>query len=104
MAREEQKRLFYRKGTNFSFKKYVTKIKQKFNVLENYNVSLNEDDNVRQLLYNISFPNKYLKTEVNICRSSHSASFKKASTYLSTVISRIFPENHPPSGKYGKRQ
>ena len=44
------------------------------------------------------------KTEVNICRSRHSAIFKTASTYLSTIISRIFPVTHPSSGIYGRRR
>ena len=34
------KRLFYRNKTTFSFDKYITKTKQRFNVLGNYNVPL----------------------------------------------------------------
>ena len=34
------KRLFNRNGTTFSFEKYITNMKQLFNVLENYNVPL----------------------------------------------------------------
>ena len=54
---------------------------------------------------NINCPKKDLKTEANICRSSHIASFDTAFTYLSTVISRLLPATQPSSGRYGhKRQ
>ena len=91
VAKDDLKRLFYRNKTTFSFEKHVTDIKKSFNVLENYNVPLYEEDKVRQILDNINCPNNYLETEVNICISSHSASFDTASTYLSTVVSRLFP-------------
>ena len=80
VAKDDLMRLFYRNETTFSFKNYVTKMKQIFNMLENYNVPLYEEDKFRQLLDNINFPNNYLKTEVNICISSHSASFDTDST------------------------
>ena len=83
MAKDDLKRLFYRNKTNFSFKKYSTKMRQIFNVLWSYNVPLCGDYKARQLLDNINFPNNDLKTEVNIYRSSHSYIFKTYSTYLS---------------------
>ena len=95
MAKDDPKRLFDRNYINIYLEKYVTKTKQKFNVIENYKVPLYEEDKARQLLDNTNCPKNYLKTEVNICRSSHSASSKTSSTYLSTVISRLFPETHP---------
>ena len=82
MAKDDLKSLFYRNETNFSFKKYVTKMKQTFNVLDNYNVTLYEEYKVRQLLDNINGPNNDLKTEVNIFISSHGATFDTASAYL----------------------
>ena len=94
VAKDNLERLFYRKETTFSFEKYITKTKQKFNLLENYNVPLYEEVKVRQLLDNINVPKK-IKTEVNICRSSHSSSSKTASTYLSTVISPLLPVIQP---------
>ena len=56
MAKDDLRRLFYRNKTTFSFKKYITKMKQKMNVLDHYNVPLYEEDKVRQLLDNINFP------------------------------------------------
>ena len=70
---------------------YLIKMRQKFNVLDNYDVPLYEEDKVRQHLDNINCPNKKLKTEFNICISVYSDSFETASTYLSIVISRLFP-------------
>ena len=58
------KSLFYRNKTTFSFDKYITKTKQTFNVLGNYNVPLYEKDKVSKLLDNINIPNNYLKMEV----------------------------------------
>ena len=103
MAKDDLKGLFYRNETNLSFEKYVIKMKQTFNVLENYNVPLFEEDKVSQLLDKINCPNNDLKTEVNICRYSHSDSFDKASTHLSTVLSCLFPATQPSSGRYGRR-
>ena len=102
VAKDNLKRLFYRNKIFFSFEKNVTKMKQNVNVLENNNVPLYEEEKVGQLSDNISCSNKNLKTEVNTCRFSHSASFKKTSTYLSTVISRLFPGTQPSSGRYGR--
>ena len=92
MYEDDLKRLFYRSESTFYLEKYVTNIIQIFNELGNYNVPLYEEYKVRQLLDNINCPNNNLKTGVNIFRSSHSASFKIASTYLSKVISCLFPE------------
>ena len=79
-------------------------MKQIFNVLENYNIPLYEEDKVRQLLDDIHFQNNNLKTEVNICKSRHSASFETYSTYLSTVISRLFSATQLSPGRYGRRR
>ena len=95
VAKDDLNRLFYRNETTLSFEKYVTKMKYTFDVLDNYIVSLFEEEKFRQLLDNINSTNKDLKTEVNIYRSIHSASFEIASTYLSTVISHLFPATHP---------
>ena len=46
---------------------------------------------IKDLLDYIMSPNAELKIEVNICRSSHSSIFFKASTYLSTVVARLYP-------------
>ena len=48
-------------------------------------------------------PNIELKTEVNNFRSSHSSTFVKASTYLSTVVARLYPSANPSSGCFRKR-
>ena len=80
--------LFYRNGSTFSLEKYTTKMIF-LNVLDNNNVPLYEQDKVRHFLDNINFPNNHLKTEVNTCISSQSDSFTIASTYTSTVISRL---------------
>ena len=101
VAKDNLTSLFYSNETTSSFKKYATKTKKTFNVLENYNVPLYEEDKVRQFLNKINSSKKYLKTEANICRSSHSASFETASTYLSIIISRLFPVTQPSSGRYG---
>ena len=95
MAKNNLKRLFYRNETTVSFDKYTTKMKQTFNVIENYIVPLYEEEKFGKLLDNINFPKNDLKTEVNICRSSHSSIFETASTYLSTVISHILPVTQP---------
>ena len=42
VSKDEINRLFYRNKITFSFDKYITKMKQNFNVLDNYNVLLYE--------------------------------------------------------------
>ena len=58
---------------------------------------------VEHILDQIMSPNPELKTEVNICRSLHSSSFFKSSTYLSTVVARLYPSENPSSGHFRKR-
>ena len=72
-------------------------------MLEKYGVRLYEDHMVEHLLDQTMSPNTELKTEVNICRSSQSATFFKAPTYLSTVVERIYPSDNPSSGRFRKR-
>ena len=67
-------------------------MRKTFSVIEDYNVLLYEEYKVRQLLDKINSLNKDLKTEVNIYISSHSDSFNIDSTYISTVILRLFLE------------
>ena len=42
VAKDDLNRSFYRNETHIYFKKYVAKMKQNFNVLENYNFPLYE--------------------------------------------------------------
>ena len=58
---------------------------------------------VKHILDQIMSPNTELKTEVNICKSSHSSTFFKASTYLSSVLVRIYPSANPSLGRFRKR-
>ena len=58
---------------------------------------------VEHLLDHIMSPNTELKTEVNICRSSHLSTFLKASNYLFTVVVRLYPSANTSSGRFRKR-
>ena len=98
-SRVDLKNIFYKNETTFIFEKYVTKLKGIFNVLGKYGVPLYEDNMVKHLLDQIISPNTELKTEVSICRSSHSSTCFKASTYLSTVVARLYPYSNPSSGR-----
>ena len=49
--------IFYKNETNFTFEKYVTKIKGVLNVLERYGVPLYEEQMVEHLLDQIMSPN-----------------------------------------------
>ena len=97
------KKNFYKNGTNFTFEKYVTKLKGIFNVLEKYGVTLYEDQMVENIIYQIMSPITELKTEVNICRLSHSYTFVNDYTYLYTVVTRLNPSTNPSSGCFRKR-
>ena len=58
---------------------------------------------VNHLLDQIMSSNTDLKTEVNICRSSPLSKFFKPSTYLSTVVTILYPYANPSSGRFIKR-
>ena len=57
---------------------------------------------IKHLLDQIMSPDSELKTEVNICRSSHFSKFVKVSTYLSTEVARLYPYANGSSGCFGK--
>ena len=88
-------KILYKNETTFKFEKYVTKLEGIFNVLETYGVPLYEEQMFGHLLDHIMSRNKELKTEVNICRSSHSSKFVKASTYLHRRVLPVllYPRN-----------
>lgn len=104
VARADLSKLFYRNESTFSFEKYVTKLKHIFNILERYKVPLYEEEKVKHLLDKINCPNAELKTEVSICRAQHATTFEDATTYLATVVSRIFPTGNPSSGRFRSRR
>ena len=80
--------IFYKNETTFIFENYITKLKGVFNVLGRYGIIIYEEQMVEHKMDQSRSPNKYLKREVNICRSSHSSTFFKAYTYLSAVVER----------------
>ena len=101
-SRTDITKIFYKNETNFKFEKYVTNLQGFFNVLEKYGVLLYEDQIVEHLIYHIMSPNTELKTVFNICRSSHSSTFVKSSTYLSKVVARLNPYDNHSSGRFRK--
>ena len=103
VSREYLKKIFYKNETTFTFEKYVTKLKGIFNVLEKYGVPIYKEQMVKYLLDHIMSPKTELKTEFNICRSSHSSTSAKASTYVSKVVSRLYTCANPSSGSSIKR-
>ena len=95
--------IFYKNETTLTFDKYITKLKAIFNVLETYGVPLYKEHMVEHLLDHIMSPNTELKTEVKIFKSSNLSKFVKASTYLHTLVARIYPSANPSSGRFRKR-
>ena len=96
-------KIFYKNDTIFTVKKYVIKLKVILNVLGKYGFPLYEKHMVNHRLDHIMSPNTELKTEVNICRSSHFSTFFKAYNYLYTVVARLYPSANPSSERFRKR-
>ena len=92
------KKIFYKNGTTFTFEKYVTKFRVYSICWRNMVFQI-----IKHLLDHIMSPDTELKTEVNICRSSHSSTFVKASAYMSAVFAILYPYSNPPSGRFRKR-
>ena len=55
-ARDDLNEIFYNNETTFTFDKYLTKLKEVFNVLEKYGVPLYEEQIVKHLLDKIMSP------------------------------------------------
>ena len=72
-------------------------------MLDKYGVPLYEEHMVKHLLDQIISPYTELNKEFNICRSSHLSKFVKSSTYLSTVVVRLYPSTNSSSGRFIKR-
>ena len=62
VARADLNNIFYKNETNFTFEKYVTKLKVILNGLGKYSVPLYEEQVVENLLDQIMSPNTELKT------------------------------------------
>lgn len=103
VARADFDSLFYKNETAFPLERYTTKMKEYHNIFEKYGVPMHDEDKVHYFLDKINNPNAELKMEVNICRAHHSATFEDAVTYMSTAVSRIFPNAQPSSGRFKKR-
>ena len=72
-------------------------------MLEKYYVTLYGEHMVEHILDQIMSQNKELKAIFNIFRSAHLSKFVKESTYLSTVIARLYPSANPSSRRFRKR-
>ena len=103
VANSDLDKLFYPNESTFSFDKFVTKMKEGFNTLEQYGVPVHEENKVKMLMDKIQCSNQELKSEVILCRSTNN-NFSDATTYLQTAVTRIFPNFQPTSNKYGKRR
>ena len=62
VARANTYEVFYKTDNNFTFEKYVTKLKGVFNVSEKYGVPLYKEQMVKHILDQIMSPNTDLKT------------------------------------------
>ena len=102
VAKADLKKIFYKNETNFTLEKYVTKLKGVFNVLDIYGITLYENQMKEHIIDQIMSPNIELNTEVNICMSSHLSTLLKAYTYMSTVVSKLYPTTNPSSGRFRK--
>ena len=100
VTRADLKKIFYNNETTLTIEKYVTNIKGIFNVLEKYDVPLYKEKMVEHLLDHFMSPSAELKTEVNFFRSLHLSTFFKFSTYLSTVVPRLYPSANPSSVRF----
>ena len=69
-------------------------------MLEKYGVPLYEEQMVEYLLDHSMLPNTELMAEVNICRSSHSYKFFKASIYLYKVVAILYPSANTSPGLF----
>ena len=103
VARADLMKKFYKNKTTFTLEKYVTKLKGGFNVLDKYDFPIYYEQMEDNLLEQITSPNIDLKTEVNICRSSHSSEFFNSSMHVSTVVEILYPSTNSSLGRFRKR-
>ena len=103
IANADLGKLFYRNESTFPFEKFVTKLKEGFDILEKYSVPVHEENKLRMLFEKMQCNNAEFKSEVILCRATHTV-FTDATIYLQTAVTRIFPNFQPSSGRYNRRR
>ena len=66
-AKYELKKIHYHNESIFSFKKYVTRLKKSFNVLEKYSKEIEKENKVEYLLDNCHCNDYEFQNEVTVC-------------------------------------
>ena len=100
ITKEDLKELYVKRQDVLLFEKYVNRIKEAYNTLEELNQPEFEEQKVRTLIYHIMCPDDQVKACVHTAREYFKADFAGACTYIASEISRIFPEKDPVSQRY----
>jgi len=100
ITRADLKELFFKRQDTFPFEKYVSRLKECYNTLEELEVPEYETEKVRTLLDHIQCNHDEVKQCVVLARTNHPENFQAACDYLASEIARIFPDKHPTSNRF----
>ena len=91
IMKADLKELYFKRQAVLTWWKYVNKLKEFYNTLEEINQPYFEEQKVIDLLYHIMCPAYQFKACVQTARKDFKTDFAGACTYLYGEISRIVP-------------
>ena len=95
-----KRELYLKRRDVFPFEKYVNRLKEAYNNLEEIKKTKFEEQKVRTLLDHIMWPYDQVKACVHTARKYFKVYFSGSCTYLESEIALIFPEKDPGSQQY----
>ena len=99
---DDMKEQGFRRQYVFPFEKYVNRLKEWYNTLEDLGQLEFEDEKFWNLLNHINCPDEQFNACVHTASKYHTGNFSGACTYLSSEVSHIFPEKYPESQWFNK--
>jgi hypothetical protein len=84
-------RLHYKSEASFSFERYVTKMNECFELMEDNDQALSEAQKVKKLLNGIKSTHPEINALKTVVRSTHPTDFNAATTLMAGQIAVIFP-------------
>jgi hypothetical protein len=104
-AEAQLAKLFYTgEKTLFNFEKYITRLRECFELLEDYDQGFSEAQKVNALVRGIMSTHPRIVTLLTNILTTHPTDFEGASSVMANAISRIFPAGNTPNDGRAKRQ
>jgi hypothetical protein len=90
-AKATLQKLHYRNEAVFSFEKYITRMSECFELLEDNDQGLSDAQKVKKMLAGIVSTNQEIVSLKTVVRTNHPNDFDSASTLMATQIALLYP-------------